>query len=77
MTNYMKTCSFLLAHFTETMRVVKNLFSKKLMVKNSIENEIAVAHIRFGSMRQFHCVLLTYATESKATYFEFTPYSDT
>ena len=34
MTNYMKTCSFLYAHFTETMKVVENLFLKKLMVKN-------------------------------------------
>ena len=35
MTNYMKTCSFLHADFTESMEVVENLFLKKLMVKNS------------------------------------------
>ena len=35
MTNYMKTCSFLYAYFTETMKEVENLFlKKKLMVKN-------------------------------------------
>ena len=34
MTNYMKRCSFLHAHFFEYMKVVENLF-KKLMVKNS------------------------------------------
>ena len=33
MTNYMKTFSFLHPHFTETMKVVANLFKKKLMVK--------------------------------------------
>ena len=41
-----ETCLILLAHFTETMQVVKNLFSKKLMVKNVfiiIEDENAVA----------------------------------
>ena len=29
MTNYIKTCSILLAHFTETMKEVEILFSKK------------------------------------------------
>ena len=28
MTNYMKTCLFIHAHFTETMKVVENLFKK-------------------------------------------------
>ena len=35
LTNYMKTCSFLHAHFTDTMKVVENLF-KKLMMKTDL-----------------------------------------
>ena len=43
MTNYMKSCSFLHAHFFELIEVVENLFKKKLMVKNSfIENTYVV-----------------------------------
>ena len=34
MTNNMKSCSFLHAHFIEQIIVVKNLFLKKLVVKN-------------------------------------------
>ena len=30
MANYMKTCSFLHAHFTETMKIVESLFLKSL-----------------------------------------------
>ena len=40
MTNYMKSCSFLHAHFFELMKVVENLFKKKLMVKNSFIEKI-------------------------------------
>ena len=35
-TNYMKTCSFLHAHFTESLKMVENLFIEKLMVKKLI-----------------------------------------
>ena len=35
LTNFVKSCSFLHAHFFELTKVVKNLFQKKLMVKNS------------------------------------------
>ena len=35
MTKYMKSCSFLHAHFFELMKVVQILFKKKLMVKNA------------------------------------------
>ena len=34
MTNYMKTCSFLHAPFTEKMKVCENLFLKMRMVNN-------------------------------------------
>ena len=40
MTNYMKTCSFLHAHFTETMKVVENLCKKELMMKNSFSEHV-------------------------------------
>ena len=34
-TNCMKTCSFLHVYFSEAMNVVKNLFLKKLIARNS------------------------------------------
>ena len=46
MTNYMKSCSFLRAHFFELMKVVENLLKKKLLVKNSfIEKTYVVGTI--------------------------------
>ena len=56
MANYMKTCSFLHDDFTESIKMVENLFSKKLMVKNSfIERTYVEVHIEIASMRQFRC----------------------
>ena len=63
-TNYMKTCSFLHAHFTESMKKVENLFIEKLMVKNLLLKRIMLqVHIGIASMMQFQCVPTTYDTE--------------
>ena len=40
--NYMKTCSFLHAHFTETMKVVENLEKKFLVNSSFIEKTYVV-----------------------------------
>ena len=76
MTNYMKSCSFLHAHFFESMKVVETLL-KTLMLKNSfIEKTYVVATHRnclygIASMRQFQCVPTTYVTENKeSSYFK-------
>ena len=52
------------------MKVVENLFKKKLMVKNSyIEKTYVVG--TYASKRQFQCVPTTYVTENKEeNYFE-------
>ena len=65
MTNYIKSCSFLYAHFFELMKVVENL-SKKLMVKNSLIEKI----YDVGSSRQFQCVPTTYVAENKDNYLD-------
>ena len=66
-TNYMKTCSFLHAHLTETIKVVENWF-KKLMVLNSLIEKTYVVG------RQFRCVPTTYVTENKENYLEIYTY---
>ena len=47
MTNYVKTCSFLHAHCTETMKVVENLFQRELMMKNIFNHIMYVTICRF------------------------------
>ena len=64
MTNCMKICSFLHAHLIELMKVVENLFKKKLMVKNSFIEKTYVVGTHW-IMRQFQCVPTTYVTENK------------
>ena len=70
-TNFLKTCSFLHAHFTETIKVVENVFKraygKKLILikKTNVEVQIGIS-----SMRQFRCVPTTYVTENKENDFE-------
>ena len=50
MTNYMRSCLFLHAHFYEKMKVVEYLF-KKRMVKNSfIEKHMLYVHIGIASI---------------------------
>ena len=63
MTNHVKTCSFLHAHCTETMKVVENLFQRELMMKNIFNHIMYVTICRFlPSMYMFwvysHCKTL-------------------
>ena len=50
-TNYMKSCLFLHAHFIEKMKVVENLFKESL--GSFTESHILQIHIGIASMRQF------------------------
>ena len=43
MTNYTKTCLFLLAHFTETKKVIENLFFKAYGENSFIEKTYVIA----------------------------------
>ena len=64
MTKYMKSCSFLHAHFFELMNVVENLFFlKKLMVKNSFIFSNTCCRYTL----ELPCVPTTYVTEHKKT----------
>ena len=76
MTNYMKTCSFLHAHFAETNKVVDNLFEKSLWCKKNsfISNRVLWVHIGIAYMKQFQCVPSAYATENKDNYLEIYTY---
>ena len=76
MTNYMKICSFLHPHFTETMKVVANLFFKKSLWWNNylLKRHMLYVHIGIASMRQFQYVPTTYVTKNKENYFEIYTY---
>ena len=50
------------------MKVVENLFKKKLMVKNSFIEKTYVVSIHWNCLKEailFQCVPTTYATENK------------
>ena len=67
MTNYMKTCSFLNANFSETMKVVEYMLRKACGEKKThlLKRQLLLAHIGIDSMRQ--CVTSTNITEIKKT----------
>ena len=69
MTNYMRICSFLHAHFAETMKVVENLFLKKTYGEKT--HLLKVICCRYTlDLPLFQCVPSTYATENKENYLE-------
>ena len=71
MTNYMKTCSFLHANFTKTIKVFENLFLKILRwTSHLLKRHMLLVHIGIASMRQFQCVPTTLVTENKKNYFD-------
>ena len=72
MPNYTKTCSFLHAHYTETLKKVEMFVKNLFLVKNThlLSEHMLKVHIGIASMRQFQCIPTTYVTEIKETYFE-------
>ena len=52
-TNYMKSCLFLHAHFIEKMKVVEKLFKKKSFGSFTEKTYISDSHRNSLSMRQF------------------------
>ena len=65
MTNYMKSCSFLHAHFFELKKVVEKLF-KKAYGKNSFIEKTYVVGTHWNCLY----VPTTYVTDKKKNYFE-------
>ena len=58
--NYIKTCSFLHAHFSETMIAVENVLRKAYGEKFNYSKDIMLqVHIGIASMRQFQCAPTT------------------
>ena len=58
MTNYIKTCSILLAHFTETMKEVEILFSKKAYGEQLIFWKDICCISNFGLMKYLFASLV-------------------
>ena len=71
-TNYIKTCSFLHAHFTETRKIVENLLRKAYGETLKYWKDIYCRYTLELPLRQFQCVPTTYVTENKETSFKFT-----
>ena len=70
--NYIKTCSFLYACFTETIRSWE-FVKKRFMVKTSFIEKTNVIGVHWNClvfMMQFQCVPTVYSTENKENYFE-------
>ena len=62
----MKACSFLHAHFTDTIKIVENLFLKSLWcTAHVLKSHMLYGHIGITSKRQFQFVPTTYVTENK------------